>query len=77
MLKVYQDLKIKLSAVSNKHINERSKDVNAFFTNFEDFAYCNNIEGLIGYLDASYASSDWCLFIDSSKSSLKASLMYK
>jgi len=31
----------------------------------------------MGYLDISYASSDWCLFIDLSKSSLKAALMYK
>ena len=29
------------------------------------------------YLDACYTSSDWCLFIDSSTTSLKAALMYK
>ena len=39
MLKVEHYLKIKLSTVSNRHINERSKDVNAFLTNFEDFDY--------------------------------------
>jgi len=31
----------------------------------------------MGYLDVSYASSYWCIFIDSSKSSLKDALMYK
>ena len=40
-------------------------------------AFCNNIEGLMEYLDVHYTSSDWYLFIDSSTKSLKDALMYK
>ena len=40
-------------------------------------AYCNDIEILMEYLDVNYTSSYLCLFIDSSKSSLKAAMMYK
>ena len=77
MLKKDPNLKKKLTAVTVRQVNEPSKDVIAFFFKSDDFAFCNNIEGLMGYLDVRYTSSDWCLFIDSSTTSLKAALMCK
>ena len=42
-----------------KYINERKIDIIAFFLGSGDFAYCNDIEGLLGYHDISYVRSDW------------------
>jgi len=47
-----------------------------FFTTEDKLVYCNNIEGLMSELGASYEASDWRLFIDSSKRSLKAVLLH-
>ena len=77
MLKKDQDLKKKLSVVTVRHINDRSNDVKAFLSQSEDFSFCHDIEGLMGYLCVSYNKNDWCLFVDSSSTSLKAALMYK
>lgn len=40
------------------------------------FAFCNNIRGLMEKMGHQYAPNEWRLFIDSSKSSLKAVLLY-
>ena len=38
--------------------------------------YCNDIQGLFQEIDIAYSASDWHLFIDSSKRSLKAVLLH-
>lgn len=77
MLRKDPYLKKNLHEVTFREINHRSKDVQAFFTKTDEFVYCNDIEGLVAYLDVDYTSNDWCLFIDSSITGLKAALMYK
>jgi hypothetical protein len=47
-----------------------------FFATKDKLVYCSNIEGLMSELGASYEASDWRLFIDSSKRSLKAVLLH-
>lgn len=49
-----------------------------FFTSINDnsFAYCKDILGLVTTLHGEYKAQDWRLFIDSSKSSLKAVLLH-
>ena len=48
------------------------------FTFSEDnrFAYCNNVYGLMNELNIDYDPQKWRLFIDSSKSALKAVLLF-
>ena len=45
-----------------------------FFAMEHSLVYCVDIQGLIEKLETVYNPSDWCLFIDTSKSSLKAVL---
>ncbi|XP_049307337.1 uncharacterized protein LOC125777138 [Bactrocera dorsalis] len=40
------------------------------------FSYCKNIPGLMQYMNCEYKPEQWLLFIDSSKNSLKAVLLY-
>jgi len=77
MLKEDPDLKKKLSAVTVRQVKQRSQDVIDMFSKSGDFTYCNDIERLMAFLCVPYDSSDWCLFVDSSTTSLKAALMYK
>lgn len=50
-----------------------------FFTLNEEktFAFCNDIDKLMEIMEIFYIAEDWRLFIDSSKSSLKAVLLHK
>lgn len=49
-----------------------------YFTvnNINTFVFCNNIEGLMAEMNIEYNAEDWRIFIDSSKKSLKAVLLY-
>lgn len=49
-----------------------------FFTRNENnsFTYCNDINGLMSAMNYTYNADQWRLFIDGSKSSLKAVLLY-
>ena len=60
--------KKKLSVVTVRHINDQSNDVKAFLSQSEDFLFCHDI---------SYNKNDWCHFVDSSSTSLKAARVYK
>ena len=42
----------------------------------EQVAYCHNVAGLMDKLKVQYANEEWRLFIDSSKTSLKALLLH-
>lgn len=50
-----------------------------YFTASEDnkYAYCNSVTGLMNELNIDYDIEQWRLFIDSSKSDLKAVLLYR
>jgi len=54
----------------------REREFIEFFTYRDGISYCQNIEGLITKLGAIYAADDWRLFIDGSKTSLKAVLLH-
>lgn len=49
-----------------------------YFTASEDnkYAYCNSVTGLMAELNIDYNAEQWRLFIDSSKSALKAVLLF-
>lgn len=73
-------LKEKNLLQENTHITfyrKREQDLLAFFTSGEQFVYCCNIAGLLNAMGISkYDPSEWRLFIDSSKKSLKCVLLH-
>lgn len=54
----------------------REKDYIPFFAEDDELTYCTDIHGLMAKLGLSYDRSQWRLFIDSSKRSLKAVLLH-
>ena len=54
----------------------RNKDLASFFDMENKLCYCTNIPGLFMSLGLPHNPSDWCLFIDSSKRSLKGVLLH-
>ena len=55
---------------------KRSVKLSGFYDTRETFCYCSDIEGLMKELGVKHISDEWRLFIDSSKSSLKAILLH-
>lgn len=55
---------------------KRQAEFIPFFTTENNFSYCSNIRGLMAALHIDYDVEDWRLFIDSSKSGLKAVLLH-
>lgn len=64
---------VKIYGAINRH-----RKFTTFFKSIENnsLAYCTDIRGLILTMQNEYNSGDWRLFIDSSKSSLKADLLH-
>ena len=60
--------------VSFYHYKE--KGLIEFFKMEENLLFCDNIEGLITTMGTSYTPSEWKLFIDSSKQSMKCVLLH-
>ena len=52
----------------------RENEYIRFFAKEHSLVYCVDVQGLIKKLETVNNSNDWCLFIDASKSSLKAVL---
>ena len=61
--------------VGNTSFRNRNKDLSSFF-DMENKCYCKNITGLFTSLGLPHNPSDWRLFIDSSKRSLKGVLLH-
>ncbi|KAL0829765.1 hypothetical protein ABMA28_003252 [Loxostege sticticalis] len=55
---------------------KRNKEMASFYSNFENICYCNDIETLMSELNIPYVTQEWRLFIDGSKTSLKAVLLH-
>ena len=53
-----------------------NKDLSSFFDMENKLCYCTNIPGLFTSLGLQHKPSDWRLFIDSSKRSLKGVLLH-
>ena len=62
--------------VSISFFRERHIDLASFFSKQDDVCYCIDIYGLMQSLDQQYEPSEWRLFIDSNKTSLKAVLLH-
>lgn len=55
---------------------DRSKTLASFYIEDDGMAYSENIHGLFNELNEQYDATEWRLFIDSSKSALKAVLLH-
>ena len=54
----------------------RQEEFQDFYSEENDLVYCNNICGVMDVLDREHKTTEWRLFTDSSKSSLKAVLLH-
>jgi hypothetical protein len=54
----------------------REREFIEFFILTDSLVYCHNVKGLVAQMGCTYDSSEWRLFIDSSKRSLKAVLLH-
>ena len=64
------------SDVKVSFFRDRQKDLVPFFLMEGDLVYCNDINGLMAALTVKHDPDEWRLFIDSSKTSLKAVLLH-
>ena len=55
---------------------QREKDLVQYFFMEEIFVYCHNVAGLLQAMACIYVPTEWRLFIDSSKASLKCVLLH-
>ena len=55
---------------------KRTADLTPYFSMKGDLCYCNNIYGLFSAFNIDYDVSEWRLFIDASKYSIKAVLLH-
>ena len=54
----------------------REKSITPFFAKCDELVYCQDVGGLVESMGKMYVPSEWRLFIDSSKRSLKAVILY-
>lgn len=54
----------------------REKEFTQFFSKEGNLVFCNDVQGLMKCFDIEYDPSEWRIFIDSSKTSLKAVLLH-
>ncbi|GBN54382.1 hypothetical protein AVEN_89011-1 [Araneus ventricosus] len=52
------------------------KEFTQCFSKQGNIVFCNDVQGLKKYFDTEYDPSEWCLFIDSFKTGLKAVLLH-
>ena len=57
------------------HFRSRHMNFSSFYSQEENVCLCNDISGLMQEIGCSYDPSEWRLFIDSIKASLKAALL--
>ena len=55
---------------------KRSKNVISFFQMENELCYCCDIDGLFHFFEQKHNSTEWRLFIDASKMSVKAVLLH-
>ena len=55
---------------------QRNKSLSSFYATANDICYCTNVDGSMNDLGYEHNLADWRLFIDSSKTSLKAVLLH-
>ena len=55
---------------------QRNKSLSSYYAIANSICYCTNVDGLMNHLGYEHNPADWRLFIDSSKTSLKAVLLH-
>ena len=65
-----------LPGVTFSWYRSREKELMKFFKEEDSLVYCCDIEGLLNFFNVTYNPSEWRLFIDSSKTSLKGVLLH-
>ena len=58
------------------HFRSRHMKFSSFYSQEENVCFCNDISGLMQEIGCCYDPSEWRLFTDSSKASLKAALLH-
>lgn len=71
-----QEMNLLAPGTSFAWYRNREKDYIPFFAEDDELTYCTDIHGLMAKLGLLYDPSQWRLFIDSSKRSLKAVLLH-
>ena len=66
----------KISKPRKRHVTFANFYAMSFDSYHPSLCYCTDIQGLFQEIDIAYSASDWRLFIDSSKRSLKAVLRH-
>jgi len=54
----------------------REREFTPFFSKAKILVFCSNVHGILKHFNNNYYQSQWQLFIDSSKTSLKAVLLH-
>ena len=55
---------------------QRNRSLSSYYAIANDICYCTNVDGLMNDLEYEHNPADWKLFIDFSKTSLKAVLLH-
>ena len=71
-----KDLNLLSPDTKNSFFRYRDDEIKIYFSKACDLVYCNNVSVLMNLLNFEYDLNHWQLFIDSSKSSLKAVLLH-
>ena len=58
------------------YYRKRTAQLETLFTLHNDLCYCNDIPALFNYFNFDYKASEWRLFVDGSKTSIKAVLLH-
>ncbi len=61
---------------TTSHFRHRLKEFEKFFAMSDTICYCSDVEGLMSSLGVEHNTEEWRLFIDSSKTNLKAVLLH-
>ena len=73
---VYSNANLLASVVKVTEYRQRSQHLARFYSVEGELCYCNDVPGLFYDLKLDYDTSDWRLFIDASKESIKAVLLH-
>lgn len=76
LTKMLREDNLLASDVTLRAQKNRQAAFRPYFTTDNNLTYCNNIAGLMRELKIEYDKEDWRLFIDGSKSALKAVLLH-
>jgi len=71
-----QEFHLLAPGTTTSHFRHRHKELVQFFAMSDSICYCTDVEGLMSSLGIEHSIEAWRLFIDSSKTSLKAVLLH-